>query len=124
MISHPMSGMVLEIVKPPIKPQPWTPADATEYIRKIAVSDDLTLIPTRHALDQMAERNLYTGDVLYILKQGFVLDDGDESTRRGFYKYKMESRSPNSGSRTVRVVAIPDAERCQLKIVTVMWVDD
>jgi hypothetical protein len=116
--------MVLEIVKPPIKPQPWTPAGATEYIRKIAVSDDLTLISTRHALDQMAERDLYTGDVLFILKHGFVLDDGNESTRPGFYKYKMESRSPNSGSRTVRVVAIPDAERRQLKIVTVMWVDD
>jgi hypothetical protein len=119
-----MLGMAVEIARLPIKPQPWTPADATEYIRKIAVCDRFTLIPTRHALDQMAERSLYTGDVLYILKRGFVLDDGSESTRPGFYKYKVESRSPNSGSRTVRVVAIPDAERCQLKIVTVMWVDD
>ena len=111
-------------MKPPIKPQPWTPADATDYIRKMAISDRFTLIQTRHALEQMEERDLYIGDVLYVLKQGFVLDEADQSSRPGFWKYKVESRSPNSRARTVRVVVIPDAERCQLKVVTVMWVDD
>jgi hypothetical protein len=107
----------------PIRPQPWSPADATIHIRAMALSDTLTLIPTRHALDQMKERGLMTGDILYVLKQGFVLNQPNESTRMGFYKYEMESRSPNSGNRTVRVVAIPDASRSHVKIVTVMWVD-
>jgi hypothetical protein len=108
---------------PPIKPQPWVAADATDAIRRIAKSDAFTLIPTRHALEQMGERGLFTGDVLYVLKHGFVLDDPRESTKSGFYKYKVVSRSPNSGSRTVGVIAIPDAERCEVKIVTVMWID-
>lgn len=114
----------MKLAKSPFKPQPWTPADATDAIRRISLSDDLTLIWTRHALAQMAERELFTGDVLYILKQGFVLDDPKESTRPSFYKYRMVSRSPNSGSRTVRVVSIPDPERDQVKIVTVMWADE
>ncbi|MBI1867735.1 MAG: DUF4258 domain-containing protein [Methylocystis sp.] len=71
----------------------------------------------------MRERDLIMSDVLYVLKQGFVFDDPQESTRPGLHKYAVQSRSPNSGSRTVRVVAIPDANRCQIKIVTVMWVD-
>lgn len=71
----------------------------------------------------MAERELYTGDVKFVLQQGFVYDEPEASTRAGFFKYKVESRSPNSGSRTVRIVAIPDAARCHIKIVTVMWVD-
>jgi hypothetical protein len=124
MISSSVGRDTVRIANPPFKPQPWVPADATDAIRRISLSDDLTLIPTRHALAQMAERQLFTGDVLYILKQGFVLDDARESTRPGFYKYNMVSRSPNSGSRTIRVVAIPDTERCEVKIVTVMWVDD
>ena len=103
--------------------QPWKPADATDEIRRIACRDDLGLILTTHARKQMAERNLYTGDILYVLKHGFVLEEAEESTRRGFYRYQMQSRSPNSGNRTVRVVAIPDPGRGQIKVVTVMWVD-
>jgi hypothetical protein len=114
----------VKIAKPPFKPQPWTPADATDSIRRMSLDESLTVIWTRHALDQMSDRELFTGDVLYILKQGFVLDDPLVSTRPGFYKYSMVSRSPNSGSRTVRVVAIPDSERFQMKIVTVMWADE
>ena len=90
----------------------------------MSLDERLTVIWTRHALDQMSYRELFTGDVLYILKQGFVLDDPVMSTKPGFYKYNMVSRSPNSGSMTVRVVAIPDSEGFQMKIVTVMWADE
>ena len=62
-------------------------------------------------------------DVLYVLKQGFVYDEAQESSRPDCFKYKIETRSPNSGSRTVRVIALPDAVRCTIKVVTVMWVD-
>jgi hypothetical protein len=72
----------------------------------------------------MSHRELLVGDVLYVLKHGFVLSDHPEpSTKPGLYKYEIESRTPNSGSRTVRVVAIPDASRIEIKVVTVMWVD-
>lgn len=106
-----------------VPPQPWTPAGATLTINDIARSDCLELILTTHAKGQMRERSLIISDVLYVLKNGFVYDEAQESTQSGCYKYRIESRSPNSGSRTVRVIALPDATRCILKIVTVMWVD-
>ena len=105
------------------KLQPWSPADATDQIRAIARSEILNLILTTHAREQMFERDLIAGDVLYILKEGFVLETSNKSTRPRYFKYEMESRSPNSGSRKVRVVAIPDPDKCIIKIVTVMWVD-
>jgi hypothetical protein len=105
------------------KPQPWTSADATDEIRRIAKRDDFALVLTKHAREQMVERELIVGDVLYVLKQGFVLSPAQESTRPGFCKYAVQSRSPNSGSRTVKVICIPDPERLHLKVVTVMWVD-
>ena len=71
----------------------------------------------------MQERSLIAGDILYILKNGFVYEDAEASTKQGFFKYKLNCKSPNSGVRTVRIIAIPDSVRCQVKIVTVMWVD-
>ncbi|MDP2359046.1 MAG: DUF4258 domain-containing protein [Beijerinckiaceae bacterium] len=107
------------------KPQPWTPADATDLIRLIASDNGggLGLIVTRHARTQMNDRNLFMGDLLFLLKEGFVLADGEESTQSGYYKYAMQSRTPNSGNRTVRAIVIPDYISSILKIVTVMWVD-
>lgn len=104
--------------------QPWKPPEATIEIRKLAQDDRLPLTYTRHIRERMAERDLFVGDVLYVLKHGFVYDAPEESTRPGYYKYRMESRSPNSGSRTVRVVAIPDVVNCEMKLVTVMYVDE
>lgn len=72
----------------------------------------------------MDERNLIMGDVLYVLKNGFVYNDPLPSTRQGYHKYSIESKSPNGGSRSVRVVVIPEKNACFLKIITVMWVDE
>lgn len=63
-------------------------------------------------------------DVLYVLKNGFVLLEPVPSTRVGYNKYGMESKCPNGGNRAVRVIVIPDKKTCFLKIVTVMWVDE
>jgi len=115
--------MAANVIKVISKPQPWSPADATNTIRAIAKSECLDLILTTHAREQMAERKLIISDVLYVLKHGFVYDEAQESTRSGCFKYRTQTRSPNSGSRTVRVVALPDADRCTIKVVTVMWVD-
>ncbi len=75
-----------------IKPQPWKPADDTDEIRTIARSDRMKLTRRDHACDQMKDRNLVMGDILYLLKQGFVYEPPESSTKKGLYKYKMESK--------------------------------
>lgn len=103
---------------------PWDNRTATEKIREMARSKKLGLIYKLHAKDRLMERNLIMSDVLFVLKNGFVHSDAEPSTREGFHKYCVESRSPNSGGRELRVVVIPDLKACKLKIVTVMWVDE
>ena len=56
----------------PAKPQPWTPADATDEVRRMAKNSTLKLTYREHAIEQMKERDLLVGDVLYALKNGFV----------------------------------------------------
>lgn len=99
-----------------------TPSQATERIRA-KVCPELTIRWTHHAKEQMEDRDLIMSDVLHVLKNGFVYDEGEPATRLGYFKYRMECTTPNSGGRTVIVVVIP-ASSCVLKIVTVMWKDD
>lgn len=103
--------------------EPWSPAQATERIRSIAGGEH-SLSYKRHALDQMNERGLLTGDILYLLKNGFVYVDPEESTRKPYWKYQMQCRTPNSNNREVRVVVIPDWKRKGFKLITVMWADE
>ncbi len=105
--------------------QPWRPPVATRKIWAIARSDRLDLAYTRHARDRMKERGLLIGDVLYVLKNGSVFEDPEPGKVEGYFKYRMEAQTPNSGNRTVRVVVIPDKDgNRSLKVVTVMWVDE
>ncbi|MDB5600744.1 MAG: hypothetical protein JWN71_2788 [Xanthobacteraceae bacterium] len=110
----------------PLKPipQPWKPAVATDEIRRIARSDGMKLTRRDHACERMDERSLLMGDLLYALKNGFVYEDPEPSTQAGLFKYRIESQTPNSGNRSVRIVVIPDAIRSWLKVITVMWVDE
>ena len=71
----------------------------------------------------MDERDLIVGDILYILKWGFVYDDPAPATQPELFRYRVESRTPNSNNRVVRAVVIPDPDRCWIKIATVMWAD-
>jgi hypothetical protein len=103
--------------------QPWTPSQATERIRAIACKE-FHLYLTTHAKDQMAERDLFVGDVTYLLRNGFVFESAVPSTRSGFFKYQIEAKTPNSGARDVKVIAIPDWKAVALKIPTVMWKDE
>ncbi len=112
-----------------MKEQPWKPADATEYIRRIAqrsAESGQTVFTTRHAAQRMLERSLIMGDVLYVLKHGFVYEDPVPCKHvPGCYRYAIESTTPNSGNRTVRVIVVPDAEKGNnIKIITVMWKDE
>ncbi len=103
-----------------IKSQPWKPSDATDSIRQISAQDDFTLDLTAHAREQMRVRDLITGDVLHLLKYGYVYVDPIPATRNGCFRYEVESSVPSS-SQVVRIVAIPWPRPPEIKIVTVMW---
>jgi hypothetical protein len=105
-------------------PQPWKPAVATDEIRRIARCEDFKITYRQHARDQMLERELLMSDVLYVLKNGFVYQEGKKSTREGIYKYRIECTTPNSNNREVGVVVCPDAGGCWIKVLTVMWIDE
>lgn len=102
--------------------KPWKPADATNEIRRLA-SSEIWLTYSDHAKERMGERDLIVSDILHVLKFGFVHQEAERSTRPGLYKYRMQSRTPNSGDREVGVVLIPDRHNAHIKIVTVMWID-
>lgn len=53
--------------------EPWNPAQATDRIRSIC-SGVYDLSYKKHALDQLAERSLITGDLTFLLKNGFVYE--------------------------------------------------
>lgn len=63
-------------------------------------------------------------DVLYALKSGFVRRDAVPSTQDGYFKYVVEAATPNSFSREIGVVIVPDHKRFHIKVVTVMWLDE
>mgnify|MGYP001430125161 CR=1 FL=1 len=105
--------------------QPWKPADATNEIRQLAnAGNSLNISRTRHFVEQLAIRDLLIGDAHYVMKHGFVYQEAQESTQEGLYKYRIDSKSPNSGSRALRVVLIPDPARFWIKLITIMWVDE
>ena len=111
----------------PEKKQPWNPVDATLLIHEIANDATLTLSYTLHAKQRLLERGLISSDLLYVLRHGMVFETPsaeDQSTIVGRYKYKIESQTPNSGSRSVRAVVIPDHKSREMKIITIMWRDE
>ena len=105
------------------KPQPWEPGDATDNIREIAASE-FALSLTGHVEERMEERDLTTGDILHLLKRGFIYEAAQPSTRTKCFKYCVDGTTPNTGNRTVRVVCVPCIDPFLIKIVTVMWRDE
>jgi hypothetical protein len=71
----------------------------------------------------MRDRDLIMGDVLHVLRTGFVYEEPEPATINGFFRYRIEGTTPNSDGRTVRVVVIPSGGH-GAKIVTVMWRDE
>ncbi len=104
--------------------EPFSPGRATGLIREMARSGEFGIVLTRHAAERIRRRDLILDDVLHVLKNGFVYEEGEPSTRPGEFRYGIECRTPNSGRRSVRVVVIPSADRKAAKIVTVMWADE
>lgn len=106
-----------------------TLAQATDFIRSLARDDDLNLIFTRHASEQIRERSsvraIKSGDILYLLKNGLIYDQPKPSTNPKLWKYKIEGITPNSEPRKIAAVVIPDeiGNTPRIKVITVMWVD-
>ena len=103
--------------------QPWKTSDATSIINRIAKNPLCEFSYTKHVRDRMSERNLIISDILYVLRTGYVYEEPEESSIDGFYKYQIEGQSPNSGARYLRVIAVPDPNECQIKVITIMWRD-
>ena len=99
-------------------------SDATDHIRSMARSPDLSIAYRLHARERLLHRGIITSDVLFVLKYGFVHTEPEPSTRDGFYRYAIDNKTPNSDSRDIRLIIVPDPMKMMIKIVTVMWVDE
>jgi hypothetical protein len=104
--------------------QPWKPGVATTRVNAIARNKQCDLALTLHARERLAQRGLVIGDLLYVLKNGYVYEEPEESTIAGLYRYKIENQTPNSGARFLRAVVVPDGKSCQIKVITIMWRDE
>lgn len=107
------------------KQEPWSPRDATVIIQQIANCPSFSLVYKRHATERMVERQLIQSDVLHVLKKGSVFSSPQKAEKtQGYFKYAIESTTPNSNGRTVRLIVIPNAAVKKIKIITVMWKDE
>ena len=105
--------------------QPWQPVVATRRINEMAKDLSLDLYYTEHALIRIDQRNLILSDLLYLLRNGFVVcEEPEQSTQKGLYKYLIDGKTPNSDARYLRIVVIPDEKSNQIKVVTAMWRDE
>lgn len=98
------------------------PAEATRSINSCAKSDDLEIQMTQHAKERLLERDLLMSDLLFLLRNGFVYDEAQASTRPNFFKYNVQSPTPNTNGRALVATVIPD--ECCIKVVTIMWKDE
>ena len=103
---------------------PLSSRQATEEICRLSSNLDTDWYSTTHIKERMVERSLVISDIKHLLKTGYVYEDGKASTQKGFWKYKVVGRTPNSESRTLVTVVIPDSTTKSLKLVTIYWQDD
>ena len=100
----------------------WSIEEAENRIHDYAQTD-FELAYTRHAIERLQERDILISDVNHVLAHGYIDQEPEESSRPGYCKYKICSKSPNSGNREICLVVIPDPGKPAIKIVTVMWKD-
>lgn len=98
-----------------------SPAKATKDITKLARDPLSNLSKSPHAQDRLEERTILTSDHLYLLKNGFIYELAEASTRIDLWKYKIEGVTPNSNGRTITAIIIPDFKTKHIKIVTCYW---
>lgn len=98
------------------------PTKATDFIRKIAKSDDFDIHYTKHAKERMYERDIILDDVLHVLNFGYIYKEGKKTTQKNHLSYEIECKSPTG--REIKVVFITDLKKAEIKIKTVMWKDE
>lgn len=104
--------------------KPWDPGRATSEIRSLARDPKLSLSYKLHARTRLAERGLVISDILHALKFGNVHQPAKPAHAPGMFRYRIDCKTPNSGSRSIGVVVIPDKSERLIKVVTVMWIDE
>ena len=105
-------------------PKSLSPAKATKDINKLARDPLCNLSKSPHAEDRLEERTILTSDLLYLLKNRFIYELAEASTRIDLWKYKIEGVTPNSNGRTITAIIIPDFKTKHIKIVTCYWKDE
>jgi hypothetical protein len=103
----------LELTK---SPGLWSPTEATKRINEAAEHDDFELWQPVALGLTMADRGLITGDLIHLLKTGFVYEEPIASTRDGYFKYTVEGTTPNSNGKSLKAVVIHDGCR-NMKVV-------
>lgn len=107
------------------EPKPWSPAEATTQIRRRAQDpNNLKFSFTGHFEERLNERGLLMGDMLHVLKFGYVYGEAQPAKTNGYFRYRVEGSTPNSNGRSVAVVVIPHPQATELKIVSIMWRDE
>ena len=92
-----------------------SPRKATQQINELS--------KTVHAEERLTEREILSGDLLYLLRNGFIYDAPTQATQPNLWKYVIEGATPNSNSKTLCAAIIPDIEKGHIKIVTCYWKD-
>lgn len=106
-----------------VEEQPWDSETAEKYIHQLGSCDKLALTKTNHATERMLERGIIDYDIFYILKRGKVIESKTESATRGFFKYAIQSKAPNSEG-VIRLIVIPCLDKIHMTLITVMWRGD
>lgn len=108
------------------EPEPWPSRLATENIRSIARDGASNLEYTTEVKDKIEHRGFQQimGDLKYVLKNGFVHGTPKRYKASRKYVYSIESMTPNSGGRRIRLGVIPSVKANKMKVVWVEWVDD
>lgn len=104
--------------------KPWSPDRATSEIRSLARDPKLSLSYKLHARERLSERGLVISDILHALKFGNVHRSPRPAHAPEMFRYRVDCRTPNSGSRSIGVVVIPDKSERLIRVVTIMWIDE
>ncbi|WP_372425188.1 DUF4258 domain-containing protein [Salinarimonas chemoclinalis] len=89
----------------------------------MASEPDFELGLSAHARERLEQRGLTIADLRWVLRTGFVTAPWRPGRLPGTFRYAVDGASPNTGSRKLRLVVVPDEEQCRIFVVTAMWLD-
>lgn len=99
--------------------KPW-PADQAAAKIRAKLSDTREPFSwTSSYRPQLQEFGLYAGDILFVIKNGVVNEEGENSTLSEVFKYKMVAPTPNSNGRFVTVTVAVCERNNQIKVLNI-----